>query len=325
MATRAQKIRLSIFLIMSSTLLLILFIVLVGSRFFKNMDTYYIEYKDISVTGLEPGAAVKFHGVQVGRVTSLSVKDAATVLIEIEVKSGTPIKQDTEAVLTLAGITGLKFVELIGGSMESELLPENGTIVAGQSVFETITGRAEIVMAKVEQLLQNLNELSGEETRESFQRLLTSTSDMTTRVNDLISQNSQSMTSAMASIDTLAARLAVTAGNINSTTAHIQALVESGTLETTAENVAVITGRIRTQMDSLRLAETVENIDTLVRNANTMVVHYDLLAVRARDDILQSLSNLEEALTNLREATDVIRDNPSVLIRGRQTTGDRIE
>ena len=56
-----------------------------------------------------------------------------------------------------------------------------------------------------------------------------------------------------------------------------------------------------------------------------MVINYDFLAARARDDILQSLRNLEDTLENLRETTDVIRENPSVLLRGRQTTGDRVE
>lgn len=75
MATKAQKVRLSIFLIISSVTLLVFFLVLVGSRIFKRMDPYSIVYEGISVTGLEPGAAVKYHGVQVGRVTDLSVRE----------------------------------------------------------------------------------------------------------------------------------------------------------------------------------------------------------------------------------------------------------
>ena len=63
----------------------------------------------------------------------------------------------------------------------------------------------------------------------------------------------------------------------------------------------------------------------LLNNTNKMIVNYDLIALRARDDILRSLRNLEETLDNLREVTDVIRENPSVLIRGRTTTGDRVE
>ena len=139
MATKAQKVRLSIFLIISSSVLLLFFIVLAGNRLLKHMDIYYIIYEDISVTGLEPGAAVKFRGVQVGRVSGLAVQDAASVRIEIEVERDTPIKKDTVAILTLVGITGLKFIELTGGSVGSEPLPVGSNITAGQSLFENIS------------------------------------------------------------------------------------------------------------------------------------------------------------------------------------------
>ena len=54
MATKSQKVRLSIFLITSSSILILFFILLVGNRLLQRMDTYYVVYEDISVTGLEP-------------------------------------------------------------------------------------------------------------------------------------------------------------------------------------------------------------------------------------------------------------------------------
>ena len=325
MATKTQKIRLSIFLIVSSTVLLGFFIVLVGNQLVQRMDKYYIEYKDISVTGLDPGAAVKYHGVQVGRVTSLSVKDAATIQIEIEVEKGTPIMQDTEAIMSLVGITGLKFVELIGGSVESEKLPVGGTIIAGQSVFETITGQAEIMIAKLEQVLNNLNIMIGPKTTESLQVALTSFTDMTVKIDEVLSENRQHFNTSVTHLDSLMSSLVVTANKVNDTVDAVNAVVKSEKIETSLSNITAITDRLRTQIDSLRLVETVDRFQTFLENSNNMVMHYDLLVMRARDDVLRSMSNLEEALDNLREATDVIRDNPSVLLRGRQTSGDMME
>lgn len=325
MATKAQKVRLSIFLIVSSTMLLVFFIILVGNRLLKRMDWYYIEYKDISVTGLEPGAAVKYHGVQVGRVNTLSVKDAATVLVEIEVKRGTPIRKDTEAIMQLVGITGLKFVELTGGSMESEQLPVGGTIVAGESIFETISGRAEIMIIKLEQVLNNLNVMLSPQTTESIQKALTSINELTGQVNAILSDNRDNFSSAVVRLDTLMERLTVIAENVNDSAVAVNNIVESKEINIALTNVASITTRIKSQIDSLKMAETMTDFRKFVNNSNEMVVHTDLIVQRSRDDILRSMSNLEEALDNLREATDAIRENPSILLRGRQTTGDRIE
>jgi len=325
MATKTQKIRLSIFLIVSSTILLGFFIVLVGNQLIQRMDKYYIEYKDISVTGLDPGAAVKYHGVQVGRVTSLSVKDAATIQIEIEVEKGTPIMQDTEAIMSLVGITGLKFIELTGGSVESEKLPVGGTIIAGQSAFETITGQAEIIIAKLEQVLNNLNIMIGPKTTESLQVALSSFTDMTVKIDEVLSENRQHFNTSVTHLDSLMSSLVVTANKVNDTVDAVNAVVKSEKIETSLSNITAITDRLRTQIDSLRLVETVDRFQTFLENSNNMVMHYDLLVMMARDDVLRSMSNLEEALDNLREATDVIRDNPSVLLRGRQTSGDMME
>ena len=325
MATKAQKVRLSIFMIASSTVLLVFFLVLVGNRILKRMDWYYVEYQDISVTGLEPGAAVKYHGVQVGRVSNLSLKDAATVLIEIEVERGTPIKKDSEALLSLVGITGLKFVEVIGGSVDAEDLEVGGTIKAGSSMFETISGRAEIILGKLEQVLNNLNVMLSPETTTSIQNALNSIDSLTREVNGFIVDNRDQMDRTVSNIDTLVIRLSDAAEHVNTTVERIDDLVRSNDVTRSVSNVRTITERIKTQLDSLRLVETVDDFRTFVNNTNEMVVHTDLIVLRTRDNILRSMSNLEEALDNLREATDVIRDDPSVLLRGRQTSSDRIE
>jgi len=325
MATKAQKVRLSIFLISSSTVLLLFFIILVGNRLLKRMDTYYIVYEDISVTGLEIGSAVKFHGVQVGRVSALAVKDAASILIEIEVERGTPIKEDTEAILTLIGITGLKFVELVGGSVESEPLPPGSTIIAGQSLFETISGSAEVLLAKLEQVINNLNQMTGPETSESINRTLNAVASLSTELDTLVRVNRSALTSTMTELEITMKNLSSTTERIDSTMIIVSEILGDNTIQNTLENVSQLTGTIRTSLDSLYMAQTSTEFRELVTNANKMVVNYDLLASRARMDILASLRNLEETIDNLREATDLIRENPSVLIRGRSTTGDRIE
>ncbi|MCE5249533.1 MlaD family protein [bacterium] len=325
MATKAQKVRLSIFLIGSGAVLLVFFIALVGSRILKRMDPYTIVYEEISVTGLEPGAAVKYHGVQVGRVADLSVRNATSIQVSIQVEHLTPIKKDTEAVVSAVGITGLKFIELTGGTESSELLEVGGTIKAGQSLFDTISGQAEVILAKLEQVINNLNHLLGPETTVSLQNALNSVSLVSTKVDTLLTENRYSINRSVANLDSIMENLAETSQKTTELVTTVHSLVSSEDVTGTLSDIRSISAQVRTQIDSLRLAETTEELRKLLVSTNQMVVHYDLIGIRARDDILKSMSNLEQALDNLREATDVIRENPSVLLRGRQTTGDRIE
>ncbi len=325
MATRAQKVRLSIFLIISSSILLMFFLALVGGRFFRRMDTYYIDYQNVSVTGLEPGAAVKYHGVQIGRVVTLTVKDPETVRVEIEVREGTPIKTDTEAVLTLVGITGLKFVELLGGSSESPMLEKDGVIVAGTSLFDALSGKAEIMLIKVEQVLNNIVAMTGPETTARVNRTLDNIDSITASADSILTGNRDHIGNTIAQADTLLQYMASTTATLREAAKRFNTIVQSGKIDQIVDNTAAVSEMVRGELDTLEVAETLANLNALIVNANEMVAHYDLMGLRARDDVLNSLTNLEETLNNLREATDIIRENPSVLLRGRQSTTDRIE
>ena len=289
MATRAQKVRLSIFLITAGSLLAITIVVLVGGRLLRRADVYEIDYRDMSVSGLEAGAPVKYHGVQVGHVADLFVKDPSTVGVRIEVRRGTPIQRDTEAVLAHMGITGQKFVELVGGSEAAGTLEPGGTIPAGRSMFDSISDRAEAILDKTEILLDGMNRLLNAETTGSIQRLLEASAGVAEHTEELLADD----------------RFGAALNHLAAASARMDS----------------VAGRIGTQVDSMRMAETMATVREFFANSNEMVVHSDLLLMQARADVLRSLGSMEEALDNLREATEIIRDNPAVLIRGRQDTG----
>jgi len=54
------------------------------------------------------------------------------------------------------GITGLKYIEILGGTNESPLLKPESTIPTKQSMMASITGKAEVIVGKIEILLNHL-------------------------------------------------------------------------------------------------------------------------------------------------------------------------
>ena len=84
---------------------------------------YRIRFAE-SVSGLSTGEPVKFRGVDVGTVQTMSL-DAANpklVLVDVKLRKDTPVKTDTHASLKLKGITGTVFVELDGGGAAAQTL-----------------------------------------------------------------------------------------------------------------------------------------------------------------------------------------------------------
>jgi len=84
---------------------------------------YRIRFAE-SVSGLSPGEPVKFRGVDVGAVQTMSLDPANPRLVQVDVKlhKNTPVKTDTKASLKLKGITGTVFVELDGGDAAAKTL-----------------------------------------------------------------------------------------------------------------------------------------------------------------------------------------------------------
>jgi phospholipid/cholesterol/gamma-HCH transport system substrate-binding protein len=76
--------------------------------------TPYLVYMNESVTGLNPDAPVRFNGVIVGAVKSLELnaKDPQQVKLLLNIKTGTPITEDTTAMLDTVGLTGVAYIDL---------------------------------------------------------------------------------------------------------------------------------------------------------------------------------------------------------------------
>lgn len=117
-----------------------------------------------SVYGLDPGADVYLNGVKVGTVENIAVgDDIRQVKVTLKLNHGTPVRTDTHAFLTFAGITGLKIIDLRGATPASPPLPPGSQIAVGAGMFDKLEAQAQTIvdqstalMAKVGKLTDNL-------------------------------------------------------------------------------------------------------------------------------------------------------------------------
>lgn len=127
--------------------------------------SYYKVVTQESVSGLSQKAPVKLRGVNVGEVKDIFIdsKNSEDVVVLIRVKEGTPIKEDTYAILKPQGITGLNFIELEGGSNDSKILPTGkdlssyGTIPSKSSMFTRLDNTLEMLGDKTDRMMSEKN------------------------------------------------------------------------------------------------------------------------------------------------------------------------
>src|SRR6185369_5859460 len=75
----------------------------------------YEVYFQGSVSGLARGASVRYLGVDVGRVVGMHIdpRDSSRVQILVDIDSSAPVSAKTVAELSLQGVTGLLYMDLI--------------------------------------------------------------------------------------------------------------------------------------------------------------------------------------------------------------------
>ena len=150
---------------------------------------YYHTYFTESVSGLSKESAVKYRGVEVGRVKQISInkKNSEEVEILLEIEAGTPIKVDTYATLDTQGITGLKYIELKGGSRNSALLlnAQNKlpTIKSKKSVMASLFDNSEVITKKINTVLDKISKVLSDENVKNFTKISANLSSTTTYID----------------------------------------------------------------------------------------------------------------------------------------------
>lgn len=149
-----------------------------GGALQKKYDLY-LAIEDESVAGLNLNAPVKYNGVDVGKVREIRLDpgNPERVNLLFAIERGTPIKEDTVAVLKTQGLTGIAYVELSGGARDAP--PLRATAGSQYPVIRTkpsLSARLEnvltSVLAKLDSTSSNINAILSDENRAAFKSAL---------------------------------------------------------------------------------------------------------------------------------------------------------
>jgi phospholipid/cholesterol/gamma-HCH transport system substrate-binding protein len=323
---KAQRIRLGIFIMISLAFLLIILVFFTAQKLLEKKDYYYVAYENVSVSGLEVGSPVKFLGINVGSIDDIGIhpKDVNTVIVKLSLKSGTPVKEDATADILSLGITGLRAIEIRGGSQDSPFLKESGYIQPGTSLTDEMTGKAEVIAYKVEEVLNNIQLFTHpdnlgrfSETVDKIGLMVDNTSETFDNINRLIVENRSDIREVIHSARMLSHKLDTTSNELFSAIERFNDIMQGDTL-------AQVLGNFRDI--SVTLRET--NLNELIGSLALATLQTQELLVRLGDDIdrggetlNQNLMLLHHTLMNLNDISRKVNTNPSLLIRGTPSKG----
>jgi len=146
---------------------------------YQEKPILYLALIGESVAGLNLNAPVKYRGVDVGKVRTIRLDphNPEQVRLVFAIDRGTPIKEDTVAVLKTQGLTGIAYVELDGGTLASPPLRaqapgELPVIQTKPSLSARVENMLTTVLAKLDSTSDNVNKILSDENLASFKSTL---------------------------------------------------------------------------------------------------------------------------------------------------------
>jgi phospholipid/cholesterol/gamma-HCH transport system substrate-binding protein len=293
--SRAQRARLGVFVTAGAVLLLAFGSVSLGLKFSRHQKTYYAFFQGESLSGLEQGALVKYTGVPIGKVEKITYQpaDLSRMRVTLNVQADFPMKQDMYATSGMIGITGLKYVEILGGSNSSPPLKPGSEIPTRISMFSSISGKAEAIVAKVELLINNLNQLSNPDSLKSLRVMLDNVAAITSDAR------------------TLARDIAPKVDTVAGTATRLMEKVDK-----IAGDVQAFTGTLDSAFSAGRFANTITLVDSAAVALKLVAENLSLMVRQSREDFTVSMQNLREASESANQLAKMLAENPSLLIKG---------
>lgn len=93
-----------------------------GARFFGS-DSYELQARFSSASGVNPGSRIEIAGVPVGTVKDISLNDTYYAIATLELPNHIQLDDDTIASVKTAGLIGDRFIELSPGGSGFALEP----------------------------------------------------------------------------------------------------------------------------------------------------------------------------------------------------------
>ena len=286
----------------------ILLVTLVGALFVywytdsqehRSYNRYEV-YFDDSVSGLERGSAVRYLGVGVGKVVDMRIdpRDSSRVMVIVDIDSTAPISKQTVAELSLQGVTGLLFIDILQRRHSHQPLPEVPSFK-----YPVIPAR----QSRLQAFLQSLPDL------------VTSVGDVVERADRLLSdENLAAFSGTLANVNKASVGLPETLqhlngllGELRSATVQIAASAHDlhSVIDTAGPDVEATIKRLHAVADNV--VKTTDLINKVIADNRQDIRSF------ARDGLPELERFLREgraAAEEIRELSNSLRQNPSQLL-----------
>ncbi len=268
---------------------------LAGNKDDTSYKPFHIFFTD-SVNGLSTGGAVKYRGVDVGRIKKVQIDptNMERIMVTVMIAENTPLKTDTIAVQKSQGITGIGYIDLSGGSKDAPTLQA----AAGKMIPEIPSRQSQL-----DQLVTSLPEMVNKY------------SALAGRLNKLVSnENVQSFSATLQSLDSIANTLDSNSSSLDKMLKEMTATIVQ--VSTATETLNGITKA--TREDAIKsMRETRQALESL----NTLLSRTNNFSEYGYQELYRMMLEVKKTSRELQDTSKNLKENPSRLILPAKESG----
>ncbi len=296
-----------LFVLVCAVLIGAFFVSAISEQLLRRDDEYIVEFRNTPVSGLAVGSRVQYRGINVGDVRQISFAedDVETIQVRVAIDSSVPVPSDVRVGVQPIGISGVTVVSLSGGTNSAPRLEPGAILVADGSLLDELTDTARTVAASLDDIVDGVVELVGEENRDSVRAFLQTAAAV-------LDENRGDV---RATVDNVAAgsnELVRSIESVSRSAVGIERIVES--LEQT-----VVTLDFADTIESLNRA--IQAVEGVVAGAGGTVSLLEQTVSENRQTFSQTVRSLERTIVSLNDLVTQLNSDPSLLLRGRSTGG----
>ncbi len=269
--------------------------------------------------GLETGSQVRFNDILVGRVETvrLDPQDPSKVNVWVSLEHGTPVTVDTVATPEMAGITGSKRLAMRGGDKNSQLLKPGDTIASANDDLSLIMTKVVNIADKLEDLLNNLIEVTNTKNMDNIASVLNEVEGITKNVNRIITTNESHINGIVLDARQVITKLDASMTKVDSTLMALEGAVGNVVSPSNVRKVSTILDSVNGLVANVTTRTSDEELGQTILSVNRLVADTNVTVLRLRTDLQRVMTELETSVENINEFTQILVENPSVLISGR--------
>jgi len=301
------KVGMTIFVSVISALIILFFTI--GISLDSETTDYKIIFKNESVNGLTAGSFIKLLGVQIGTVKNikLSKDDISSIVVNVVIDKNIKLKKDMYATMNVIGITGLKYIEITGGTNLSEVIKSDGYILSKKSPFSEISDKMETMSYKVTELLTNLTEMTGVKNREKFSSALANLDKLTRVTSNFSEKVTPELEQSISNLNVVLLGTDNFFKELNPVIKDVKKISSNFSKDENIDKMDNILESSDKMVD--KSSQTLEELKNLVKNMS--------VALNEKNSSMTKLMKSMETISiNLEEFSDKINRNPSLLLTG---------